>query len=267
MSEKRTALDDYFEYGIDLQNRRIYFGTLDTDDDANQFNFGTVQQAIRGIDKLLTISNKPIELHFASYGGDPYALLGLVDKMLESPCKFIFYGRGAVMSSTTWIMVVADERYLAENTTVLLHDGKVGLNVEKTTDVEVDVEENNRLQKLLEKIYADNSYLDSNFYKAVCRRNLFLTAHETIKLGLADAIIPYKKRGQFRSGVRKKTFSSPPTKSVMGQLVDKLFRRIKLDAPKSLTIDVKKDQTEIIEEYDNSDELLDTTKNTENKND
>lgn len=256
MSEKKTTIDDYFTYGLDIQNRRIYFGTVDTDDDASQFNFGTVQQAIRGIDKLLTVSNKPIELHFASFGGEPYAMLALVDKILESPCKFIFFGRGAVMSSTTWIMAVCDERFLAENTTVLLHDGKVGLNVEKTTDVEVDVEENTRLQKLLEKIYADNSYLDSDFYKAVCRRNLFLTAHETIKLGLADAIIPYKKRGQFRNGVRKKTFDNPPTKSSMGQFVDKIFRRIKLDAPKGLTIDIKKDQTEVIEEYDNSDKLI-----------
>lgn len=257
MSKRTIAIDDFFEYGLDIQTRSIYFGTIENVDNSTAFNTGTVQLAMRGIDKLLAASNKPISLHFSSFGGDEYSMMALMDKILESPCKFIFYGRGAIMSSTTWIMCVCDERYLSENATVMIHDGSTD-HYGSHTDQEVSTEEAIRIQRALEKIYADNSYLDAAFYKTICRRDLYLTSAETIKLGLADAIIPYKKRGQFRSGIRKQTFSNVPTKSDITKLVDRLYKRIKLDSPKNLIIDIKKDQTEVIEEYDNSTEVVKT---------
>lgn len=254
-SNKRIGIDEYMEYGLDLQNRRIYFGTIENDSESTNLTAGTVQLAIRGIDKLLSISNKPIELHFASEGGDPYMMMALIDKILESPCKFIFIGRGTIMSSATGVLAVCDERLLSENTTVMLHDGRSG-NYEKSTDLEISTDENIRLQKALEKIYADNSYLDSSFYQSVCRRDVYLTAQEAIKLGLADGIIPYKKRGQFRTGPRKKTFEGAPSPQELTRFVSKLFKRIKLETPKTLSIDIKKEQSEVIEEYDNSPKVI-----------
>lgn len=256
MSEKRTSLEEYFAFGLDIQGRRIYFGHASESESSTEVNAGTVQLALRGIDKLLAVSNKPIELIVSSFGGCPYAALVIVDKMLESPAKFVFKGYGAIMSSATILMCAADERLLAKNATVMLHNGSDSLEG-RTTDIEISVEEGNRLQDVFVKIYAENSHLDQKFYKTICKRDLFITSEETLQLGLADAIIEHKKRGSLRNGARKTTFSKKPTKKQTISLIDKLSKRIQLDLPKDITIHSITEESEVIEQYDNTDKLLD----------
>lgn len=249
-----SLLFAYLHHGIDIYNRRICFGDMEHGD--NEVDFYSIEPVLRAIDKMLDLSNKPIEIHMSSYGGDPYQMLALYDKVQESPCKFTFYGRGMIMSSATWIMCGCDERYLSENTTVLIHDGTIEFIEERTTDNRISSDENERLQRVLEKIYADNSYMDSVFWKTVSRRDLFMTADEAIALGLADNIIAYKKRGNFRRGTRKETFENPPEKRELRKTVSKLFKRIKLEVPKNLEVSIRKEESEDIQEYDHTDKEM-----------
>jgi ATP-dependent protease ClpP protease subunit len=216
----------------------------------NEVDFYSVTPVLRAIDKMLDLSNKPIEIHMSSYGGDAYQMLALYDKIQESPCKFIFYGSGMIMSAATWIMCGCDERYLSENTTVLIHDGSIDFLEWKTTDNRIASDENERLQRRLEKIYADNSYMDEAFWKTVSRRDLFLTADEAVALGLADNILAYKKRGNFRKGARKETFDNPPDKRTLKKEISKLFKRIKVEVPQNLEVSIRKEESEDIKDYD-----------------
>lgn len=260
MSDKKNSIDELFLYDIDIANRRIYLGTTESEIDSTDIGSGTIQRVIRGIDKLLAISNKEIELVVNSFGGSSYDALALVDKILYCQAKIVFIGTGAIMSAATLIMCVSDERLLTENATIMLHDGSDGFEG-GTTDIQISAEEGKRLQRVFEKIYAENSYLDENFYSTICRRDLYLTAEEAIKLGLADGIIEPKKRGSFRQGIRKQTFENPPRKSEITKFVDKLYKRIKLDSPKNLVIDIKKDQIEEIVQYDHTVTELEENKN------
>jgi ATP-dependent protease ClpP protease subunit len=244
--------DQFIIQGVDVKNRRIYFGSpLDNEiDGADEVCFASVSVAIRAIDLMLQVSNKPIEIHACSAGGDAYAMLALIDKMMESPCKFIFYGYGEVLSSMSWIMCISDERYLAKNTIVLIHDGSSSVFMEdKTTDSRIMSDESERLQRTLEEIYAENSFMDAKFWQTVCRRDLFLTADEAIKLGLADKIIPYRKRGSFRK-LRQEQI--PSTNAELKELIANLYQRIKVDIPIQFTVNVRKDESEQIAEYDHS---------------
>lgn len=250
VNKQADVIENYLKYGVDLHHRRIYFGDADWVD-GDEFNFSSVSYAIRAIDKMLDISNKPIEIHMSSYGGDAYAMLALHDKILESQCKFIFYGSGFIMSAATWIMAICDERWLSDNTTIMVHDGWSG-GIGKSTDVKIDTDENERLSRKLEEIYAANSHMPADFWKAVCRRDLYLTADEAVTLGLADAVIAFRKRGNFRKGPRTTTFGTPPSKRSMKSLITKLYTRIKLDVPKNINIEVKKEEFEDISEYDNT---------------
>lgn len=223
----KTELDDLFSYGLDSKNRRIYWGNcLDpSNEDSNDFTDFTVEQAVRCLHRLVTDNpSKPIELHMNSCGGDPYSMLKLYDAILECPAQIKFFGFGRIQSSATWIMSVCDERYLASNSIVMVHDGNEG--IEGThTDVKITMAEAKRLQDLLYDVYATNSRMPRSFWEDVCQRDLYLTAEETIKLGLADKIIEPKKRGnlrKMRSGALKK---SPPHIE-MDALVHQLYARV-----------------------------------------
>lgn len=246
-SKDPGALQTYLSYGVDLFHRRVYLGYLDggSEDD---IGFESIALVIRGIDKLLDLTNKePIEIHCSSYGGSPYHSLALVDKILESPCKFIFYGRGAIMSAATVIMAVCDERYISKNSTIMLHDGSDGFEG-KTTDMQIYVKETERVQDAYNEIYAANSWLDKSFWDSVVRRDLYLTADEALAIGLADKLVHTPGRSKFRS--RKKPTSSDHTK--VGRLMKKFSERTKISALSEVKLHFIEDKHEDIEEYDNT---------------
>ena len=255
INQKELAqIELYLQHGIDLHHRRIYFGDVEYDD-GGDVSFSSIEMALRSIDKMLDLNNKPIEIHMSSYGGDVYHMTALYDKIQESPCKFIFYGRGAIMSAATWIMAGCDERFLSKNTTIMVHDGSYYAE-ERSTDNKITTEENDRLDKILADIYAENSYMDANFWIRVCQRDLYLTAEEAVKLGLADKVKEYRKRGNFRRGVRAHTFTEIPPRKEIAKVVEKLYKRIKVSVPRNLTIEVKKEECETIHSYDKSQEEM-----------
>lgn len=242
-------LQTYLSYGIDILHRRIYLGYLEGSEE-NDIGFETITLAIRAIDKMLDFSNKPIEIHACSYGGDPYQSLALVDKILESPCQFKFYGRGAIMSAATVLMAVCDERFLSKNSIVMLHDGADGFEG-KHTDLQIYAKEAERLQDVYNQIYADNSKLKIDFWENIIRRDLYLTADETVELGLADSIVRIVGRSRFRASKRQQTFKSPNVNKIK-RLIKKLNERVHL--PKNLKIDLHAplEKEEDIEQYDNT---------------
>lgn len=250
-----SLIENYLVYGVDIHHRRIYFGYLDAAEDdetsGNDVKFDSVALAIRGIDKMLDFTNKdPIEIHMTSYGGDPYQMLALVDKIQECPCPVKFYGRGRISSAATWVMAVCDERYLAENTTVMIHDGSDGFDGTHT-DMQIHTEEAVRLQDQLNEVYAKNSRMPLSFWENIIRRDLYLTADETILLGLADSVIPYKGRANFRK-LRAKNLTSGINQAKLKKLVNKIADKIKLPQIKNIDLHVPVDKVEDIAVYDNT---------------
>lgn len=226
----RTALEDYLVYGVDEKHRRVFFGeSLITGDsgDVGGFSQCSIQYAIRAMQRMADDYPKvPIEIHMDSYGGDPYAMLGLYDFIQSSDCQIKFFGRGAIMSAATWIMAGCDERYLYPNTTVMIHDGwnEPGLNT--VTEQEIYQDEEHRLRDKLHEIYESNSRMPKEFWAEVCKRDLYLTAEEAVLLGLADKIIQPKKRGNLRK-TRDSHLSDKVEPKKLAKVTDKLMKRIK----------------------------------------
>ena len=231
----KIELDELLAYGVDLKNRRIYFGSpLDgiNDESIGDFTQASVELAVRALHKLSSdASGKPIELYVNSYGGSPYDMLRLYDEILACPCQVKFIGSGVVMSAATWIMAACDERLLHPNTTVMVHDGSDGFEG-KHTDAQIQAAEMRRLQDLLYDIYASNSRMPREFWQDVCQRDLYLTAQEAVMLGLADKIVEVKKRGNLRKVRQANLKKNPPNKD-MRYLVQGLYARInKVKIPK-----------------------------------
>lgn len=199
MADKTDLIDKIIDSGIDIRNRRIYFGVTFGEALGSDFSWVTVEYVIRAMHRMVSdAAKKPIEIHMSSYGGETYSMLRLYDAIQTCPCQVKFFGSGVIMSSATWIMAGCDERYLAPNTRVMLHKWRADELSGAETDLKIDMEEGDRLTETLNNVYADNSRMPADFWEEVTKRDLFLSADETITLGLADFITPYKKRGNLR---------------------------------------------------------------------
>lgn len=223
----KTELDDYLDYGVDSAKRRIYFGDCinQAGEDSGDVTQRSIELAVRALHRLVNEGpGKPIELHMSSFGGDPYAMLRLYDEILACPCQVKFIGSGVIQSSATWIMSVCDERYLHPHTTVMVHDGSEGFEGNHT-DAKIYTQESVRLQDLLYDIYTANSRMPRAFWEDVCQRDLYLTAEETVKLGLADKIIEPKKRGNLRK-MRQAALKKSPSHVEMESLIHSLYVRV-----------------------------------------
>lgn len=237
--KEKTELENYLVYGVDLKNRRIFFGVpLDWGVDENGgFEQASTELTIRAIKRMeKDHPSKPIELHMNSYGGDAYALTSVVDVILASKCQFKFYGSGAIMSAATWIMAVCDERYLYPNATVMVHNGWDKAEG-KHDDVIISAAEAERLRIKLTEIYVKNSFMPKKFWDDVLQRDLYMPPEEAIKIGIADFIIEPTKRGNLRKR-RDTHMANPPHHRTMKKLVDKLYKRININFSGELKIHI-----------------------------
>lgn len=263
MAVEKTELTDNLAYGVDLKNRRIYFGVnLDSGDveDSTSFNMSSVEYAIRAMHRMaVEAPNKPIELHVCSYGGDIYSMLRLYDEIQASPCQIKFFGGGAIMSAASVIMAGCDERYLHPNATIMVHELNTTDTGGRHTDVQVNANEDRRLVNLLYQLYEDNSKMPKAFWEDMCQRDLYLSAREAVSLGLADRIIEPKKRGNLRK-VRYANLKRESDRRDMNKLIKSLYARInKINVPKIELNSIKKDEVDpeiVVEEIKMPDDSL-----------
>lgn len=223
-----TELTDNLAYGVDLKNRRIYFGVnLDSadSDEATGFNPASVEYAVRALHRMASDApNKPIELHMNSFGGSIYAMLRLHDEILACPCQVKFFGGGAIMSAATWIMAACDERYLHPNATVMIHELSDDHGYNKHTDIKINTAENIRLMDVLTDIYATNTRMPKEFWLDISQKDVYLSAGEAVSLGLADRILEPKKRGNLRKA-RQAALKKDVDPKEMKDLVKSLYER------------------------------------------
>ena len=219
----KNRMDDVVNYGIDIDKRRIYFGTVESENE-NDFSWPSVEMVIRGMHKMYETSSAPIEIHMSCPGGDPYEALRLVDEIESAPVQIKFVGGGLIASAATWIMAVCDVRYLHKNTYVMIHDGSEALE-DRHTDVVIESRHSQDLQDRLYDIFEQNSRMPKAFWQDVCQRDLYLSATETIILGLADKIVQPRKRGSLRK-VRNAGLTTKLDSRLVQRTVKNLYERI-----------------------------------------
>lgn len=234
MAEKNEIIEHIIESGVDFKRRRIYFGALpeSSDEYGSDFTWRSVERAIRQIHIMeAEAPQKPIELHISSGGGDPHAMLRLHDVIQASSCQFKCFGGGDIASAAVWILACCDERYLYPNTRILIHDSsayELGEEPAKLIDAAIALDEEKLLQAKLNQIFADNSRMPLEFWEEMVKRDLWISAEETIMLGLADKIIPPVKRGNLRR-VRMALLKRDVDRKDMNKFMRLLKDRIYMD--------------------------------------
>jgi ATP-dependent Clp protease protease subunit len=225
---KKPDSNHIIDYGLDIANRRIYFGVYGAAKDEGESNgdvgWASVEMTIRNMHVLVAINNRPIEIHASSDGGCPAAMLRLIDEIESCSVQVKFVGGGLIASSMTWIMAVCDERHIHKNSSILVHDGSTGIGGTHT-DVNIDMAETNKMQDKLNTMFADNSRMSKEFWEEILQRNVYLTADEALTLGLVDKIIQPKKRGNLRKS-RIYQLNQEVDAKEMNSLVKSIYKRI-----------------------------------------
>lgn len=252
----QSELTDLFEYGIDLKNRRIYFGYMSAEPDSStDFTQTSVELTIRALHKLISENTKPVELHISSFGGSIYDALRLHDEILASNVQVKFYGGGAIMSAATIIMVACDERYLHANARIMIHELSDSGDEARRSDIKINTQENEILHKTMCDIYANNSRMPSEFWSDIMCKDVFISASEAVSIGLCDSIIESKKRGNLRKKRQAQFKKEVELKKLVKDIYDRTGRS---RVPKIELNEVKKEPTDpnvVVEELSVQDNL------------
>ena len=155
-----------------------------------EFDIDSLYSVITRIDYLLRVNpNTDINLNIASYGGDVYAMLGLVDYIRSLPVKVNTHCVGTCMSAASVLLACGTgNRTITKNSTVMVHEGS-SIEIGKATDVMRGVEYLKDLQKNINKILGEVTNKDEDFWVKIQRNDTYLTPEQCLEHGIIDEIV------------------------------------------------------------------------------
>lgn len=115
-STHKTELQEFFDYGIDVKNRRIYL--------FEEIEEEKTDKVILGLHYLESIKEAPIEVYINSPGGLVSVAFGIYDAIRNASCEIHTIGTGEICSAATVILVSGDKRYATEHSMFMMHQAK-----------------------------------------------------------------------------------------------------------------------------------------------
>lgn len=154
----RDHMSLFLNNNVDIDHRIIHL--------IDEIDASTTSNVIKGIQLMLKKNQEyPIHIYINSYGGCPYAGLGLYSFIRTIKNTEIYtYNTGAVMSSATLIFLAGDKKFTYQESVFMFHtvssyaEGKLYPVLANETD------ECKALHKQMCKIYAATTHRDYKFW-------------------------------------------------------------------------------------------------------
>ena len=155
-----------------------------------EFDIDSLYSTIVKCDYLVRVNpDTDINLNIASYGGDVYAMLGLVDYIRSLPVKVNTHCVGTCMSAASVLLACGTgERTMTKHSTVMVHEGSA-VEVGKSTDVMRGVDHLKELQKDINKLLGEITNQDARFWELAGRNDSYLNAEKCLEYGIIDKIV------------------------------------------------------------------------------
>ena len=137
---------------------------------------------------------KPITFYISTWGGDALGMFGIYDLMrvVREECAIETFGLGKVMSAGVLLLAAGTkgQRKIGKHCRVMLHSVRGG-HVGTIHSLENEMEETRWIQKQLIKALVEETNLTERQLKRMLGKNLdlYLTAEEAVKYGIADIIV------------------------------------------------------------------------------
>ena len=138
----------------------------------------------------LTYVPKPIKLYIDSYGGYVYQCMGLLGVMKHAKTPVHTIVTGCAMSCGFLISISGQKRFGFPKSTYLYHQVSSGVHG-KAKDIEEEVIEVRRLQKMIEDITLESTNISKKKLKEVYdgKVDWFIGSKEAKELGVIDEIL------------------------------------------------------------------------------
>lgn len=130
----------------------------------------------------------PINLHIKSYGGSLMDTLYIVDLIESLNTPVNTYVDGYSASAASLISVVGDNRYMTENSMILIHQLYTG-NEGKYEELNDSMINAKNLMKKIKKIYLRHTNIQEDDLNEILKHDLWLDAETCLRYGLVDKII------------------------------------------------------------------------------
>ena len=154
-----------------------------------EFDIDSLYSTIVKLDYLVRVNpNTPINLNIASYGGDVYAMLGLVDYINGLSVKVNTHCVGTCMSAASVLLACGTgKRTISPHGTVMVHEGSA-FEAGKTSDVLKGADHLKKLLENINRILGEVTNKSQSFWEEVSKQDTYLTAEECLEYGIIDEI-------------------------------------------------------------------------------
>ena len=190
---KKSSLSRYqemvmreLEWGINSETNSIFLAG----DVANE----TLHSMVIHLDTLLRFNpDDDINLHINSFGGDTYAMFGIVDKMKSIEEDFGVKTNticvGTCMSAAAVILAAGTgTRKAHKHSSIMVHDGQIGIQ-EKVADFQRASEHFKELTERGNNLMAECTKKDFEYWNNLSKFDSYFTAQEALEVGIIDEII------------------------------------------------------------------------------
>lgn len=197
MSKKQIKddLERFHDYGIHAPSRTIYMGSEEhsIEEGESGTDGAMAQKLIKNLHLLDTLANAPINIVMNNLGGDEYSCFAMIDAIRQCRSHVIITAMGHAMSAGSLILQAADERVMAPLAVQMIHYGTWGCNDHSLTFKKWS-NENDRINRWMENYYLEKIREKHEKFTLQKLQNMlkfdtFLTAEESVELGLADSIL------------------------------------------------------------------------------
>lgn len=191
----------FHDRGLFLPTRTIYLGSESSDEDRESgVDALMAAKLIKNIRILDSISHEPITIVANNPGGDTYHGLAIYDAIKNCKSSVTMEVFGHAMSLGSIILQAADYRFMSENSMQMMHYGSLNYEGHSLTSIKWSEQEkkiNNRIEQIyLRRMQEANPAATLLDVQSKLDHDTFLTAQESVDLGLSDGILgPSRVKG------------------------------------------------------------------------
>lgn len=173
-----------------VENKIFFYGDVD-ESSALELNRLLVENDLKAQNtkNILGDDYDPVvHLHVNTYGGGIFAAFSTVDTIRQMKSKVYTYVDGSVASAGTLIVAAGSKRFVGAHAHMLIHQLSGGM-YGKYEELVEEMGNHERLMKLLKDFYKKNTKLPMKKLDEILKRDLWLSAEESVQFGLVDSIL------------------------------------------------------------------------------
>lgn len=194
----RDDIDKLHDYGLYIPTRTIYIGSelFDIEHGESGCDGAMAERAVKNLHILDNLSSDPITIISNNIGGDEYHGFAIYDAIKACKSHVTIQVYGHAMSMGSIILQAADERMMAPTSRQMIHYGTWGVHDHAKT-AQKWAKEGEKIDQWMEEMYLEKIQQKVPHYtkarlKVLLDHDTFLTAKESVELGLADRVIGEK---------------------------------------------------------------------------